>query len=72
VAGKTRSAEVQALISAARSEEVAMLLVADTVAAARHAADHGWISPALLASIEEGKHFDAQPPSDLERLLDEG
>jgi phosphatidate phosphatase APP1 len=71
VAHQARSAEVQALLTAAQSEHVPMLLVPDTLAAARHAADRGWISPPLLASIEEGKHFDAQPPSDLEKLLDE-
>jgi phosphatidate phosphatase APP1 len=72
VAGKARSAEVQALLNAAQNEHVAMLLAPDTVGAARHAAERGWISPALLASIEEEKHFDDQPPSDLEQLLDEG
>jgi phosphatidate phosphatase APP1 len=72
VAGKARSAEVQALLNATQNEHVAMLLAPDTVAAARHAAERGWISPDLLASIEEEKHFDDQPPSDLEQLLEEG
>jgi phosphatidate phosphatase APP1 len=69
VSHQWRDAEVQVLIQAAQAEQVEMLLVADTVAAAQHAASRGWIDPAKLPSIEVDHQKDQQAPNELEQLL---
>jgi phosphatidate phosphatase APP1 len=70
VAGKpARDAEVQALAEAVRREGVPMLLVPDTVAAAAHAAENGWIDPARLADVRDEKVKDELAPSPAEAAL---
>ncbi len=46
-----------------------MLLVEDTLAAARHAAEHGLIAPEALPAIGEEKRRDERPPLPIERAL---
>lgn len=53
---KKEIADLAAEVEAAGS---ALVLAKDTAAAARHAADHGWIEPASLADIEVDRAHDA-------------
>lgn len=48
-----------------------LILGDDTLAAARHAAEQGWISPDTLPAIESEKEADEAPPSAVEKLLGE-
>lgn len=66
-----RDAAVQSLIEEAQRHTVEMLLVPDTLAAARHAVQRGFIHPDALAAIDQEKHKDAAAPSDLELLVEE-
>ena len=69
----TRSAEriaaIQTLAEQVAAAGSALVLADDTLAAARHAAEHGWIAPAALAEIEQAGAADrpttppAEPPS---------
>jgi phosphatidate phosphatase APP1 len=65
-----RDAQVRALAQAALEEKVDMLLVPDTVTAARHAAERGWIDPHLLPDIEADRTRDKQAPTQLEQLVE--
>jgi phosphatidate phosphatase APP1 len=49
--------------------EVPMMLVPDTVAAARHAIEQGFIPPEFLDNIQEEKERDEEEPEPLEQLL---
>ena len=53
-----RIAAVQALAEEVKAARSSLILADDTLAAARHAAEHGWIDPAALASIGEEKRAD--------------
>lgn len=64
-----REAEVQALAREVEHEGVPMLLVKDTVAAAVHAAERGWIDPDRLPDIREEKRKDEAAPSPVEAML---
>jgi phosphatidate phosphatase APP1 len=65
-----RDAQVRALAKAALEEKVDMLLVPDTVTAARHAAEQGWIDPQTLPDIEADRTRDKQAPTQLEQLME--
>jgi phosphatidate phosphatase APP1 len=54
-----RDAAVRTVAESLRQDEVEMLLVPDTVAAAEHAADRGFINAELLPSIRAEKSQDA-------------
>ncbi|HEX6645021.1 MAG TPA: phosphatase domain-containing protein [Gemmatimonadales bacterium] len=51
-ANPIRSAQVRELASEIAGLGSRMLLVEDTLAAARHAAEHGWIAPERVAAVE--------------------
>ena len=55
-----RKKEIARLAAEVESAGSALVLAKDTAAAARHAADHGWIEPASLADIEIDRARDAQ------------
>lgn len=54
-----RKKEIADLAAEVESAGSALVLAKDTAAAARHAADHGWIEPASLAAIEIDRAHDA-------------
>ena len=64
-----RDAQVQALAETVRREGVPLLLVPDTVAAAVHAAENGWIDPARLVDVRDEKVKDELAPSPAEVAL---
>lgn len=66
-----RDTAVQKLIAEANKHAVEMLLVPDTLAAANHAVQRGFIHPTALAAISQEKRKDAAAPSDLELLVEE-
>jgi phosphatidate phosphatase APP1 len=53
-----RSAAVQALAEEVLAAGSSLVLADDTLAAAEHAAEHGWIAPESLAAIREDKRED--------------
>lgn len=60
-----RKREIEALAEEVAGAGSALVLAPDTVAAARHAADHGWIEPASVASVEADRAAQAparEPP----------
>lgn len=65
-----RDTGVQQLMIEAGKLGVEMLLVPDTVAAARHAIKLGLIDPEQLPDVRAEKAEDAQAPNELEQLLD--
>lgn len=67
-----RDAQLVELIERARVHGVEMLAVEDTVAAAIHAADNGWISPDALPLISEDTFEDKQAPTPLEEAVKPG
>jgi phosphatidate phosphatase APP1 len=64
-----REAQVRALAREIGGVGVPMLLVKDTVAAAVHAAERGWIDPDRLPDVREEKRKDEVAPSPTELLL---
>jgi phosphatidate phosphatase APP1 len=64
-----REAQVQALAREIEHEGIPMLLVQDTVAAAVHAAERGWIDPARLPDVREEKRKDEVAPSPVEVMM---
>lgn len=70
VSRERRDAQVNRLFHAAQSEGVEMLLVPDTVAAAQHAAAHGWIEPSALPGIEADQRNDQAEPTKLEQIME--
>jgi phosphatidate phosphatase APP1 len=64
-----REAQVQALAAEIESEGIPMLLVKDTVAAAVHAAERGWIDPGRLPDVREEKRKDEVAPSPVEVMM---
>lgn len=69
VAGSARDREMEGLIAQAAEAGTQMLLVSDTVAAAEHAAAHGFIPASALPTVREGMLADKRPPSGTEPLL---
>ncbi|MHB1294652.1 MAG: App1 family protein [Anaerolineae bacterium] len=67
-----RADEIRKLAEEVVKAGSALLLADDTLAAARHAAEHGWISPEALTQIADEKAFDEAPPTPLEKVLGEG
>lgn len=53
-----RVAAVQALAEQVREARSALVLADDTLAAARHAAEHGWIDPSTLSDVGDEKRAD--------------
>jgi phosphatidate phosphatase APP1 len=49
---ETRSASVRTLATELARDGATLLLAEDTLAAARHAAEHGWIDAAALRDVE--------------------
>ena len=64
-----RDAQVQALAEEIRHEGVPLLLVKDTVAAAVHASERGWIDPGRLPDVREEKVKDEVAPTPTEAAL---
>ncbi|HVD59819.1 MAG TPA: phosphatase domain-containing protein [Gemmatimonadaceae bacterium] len=53
-----RSASVQKLADEVHAAQSVLVLAEDTLGAAKHAADQGWISPDTLPDVKEEKHAD--------------
>jgi phosphatidate phosphatase APP1 len=70
VSGDVRDTDIQLIIEKMREAGTDMLLVPDTVAAAVHAAEHGWIDPDALPAIRQEKRTDQQEPGPVEKLID--
>lgn len=66
-----RDAAVQKLIAETNKHQVEMLLVPDTLTAAHHAVERGFIQAAALPTIAQEQHKDVAAPDDLELLLAE-
>lgn len=64
-----RPEAVRALAEKVVAAGSTLILADDTLAAARHAAEQGWISPDALPGIETEKAADEAPPSAVETLL---
>jgi phosphatidate phosphatase APP1 len=64
-----RDAEVERVRSTLGAASVELLLEADTLPAARHAAGHGWIDPAALAEVHAAAHEDEAAPTLAEAAL---
>lgn len=59
-----RSARIRALIAEVAAAGATMVLADDTLAAAQHAVEHGWISPRAIAAIKADEAAeDAQRPT---------
>ena len=63
-----RDEEVHAIAEAVGQNDVPMQLVKDTVAAAEHAAEHGFILEDALPDVRAEKAKDENAPSDVEQL----
>lgn len=70
VTGEVRDTEIQGIIKKMGEADTDMLLVPDTVAAAVHAAGHGWIDPESLPAIRQEKRTDQQEPTAVDKLID--
>ncbi|MHB0857099.1 MAG: App1 family protein [Anaerolineae bacterium] len=66
-----RAEEISRLAAEVVKAGSTLLLADDTLAAARHAAERGWIAPESLREIVGEKAFDEAPPTALEKLLGE-
>jgi len=53
-----RSASVQRLADEVHAAQSVLVLAEDTLGAAKHAAEQGWISPDTLPDVKEEKHAD--------------
>jgi phosphatidate phosphatase APP1 len=71
---------VRDVTQAARDDEVRQIaagvpaemhLVADSLTAARHAAEQGWIAGRAVDAVEAETHVDEAEPDEVERLLDQ-
>lgn len=70
VTGDARDAELQAVIRDVRAAGSELLLIPDTISAARNAADAGFILPTALPAIAEETDEDKRAPDGLEALID--
>lgn len=66
-----RSREIEKMAAQVKAAGSELLLVKDTLAAADHAAQRGFILPRLLPRIRYECTADRQPPTPVESLLDE-
>lgn len=66
-----RDTAIEAMIEQAAAVGTTMLRVADTVEAAVHAVQHGFIEAAALEGIRKESENDQNPPNPIEALLDE-
>lgn len=64
-----RSEEIDLIIEEVGAQNVPMLLVPDTLAAAEHAAAHGFILRESLSEVQRELLTDEQAPSELEQLF---
>lgn len=71
VSTDVRDAAVQKLITEASRHQVDMVLVPDTLAAAQHAVQQGFIQAAALPQIGHEQSKDLAAPDDLELLVEE-
>lgn len=69
VTGVERHQTVQKIAAEVQNMGVAMVLVADTIAAAEHAVAEGLIAPEALPSIQADQRKDAQVPAAMEEVL---
>lgn len=67
--GEERLAALRRLAETVTTHGSALLVADDTLAMARHAAEHGWITDRALSTVATHKETDEQRPSDLEALL---
>jgi len=67
--GQQRDQEVQHLATATSKHHIDMLLVADTLAAAQHAAEQGYISAEALQSIQIAVENDKAPADPVEEAV---
>ena len=68
VTHKRRDDEVKTIIEAVREKGTEILLVPDTIAAATHAIERGYILPETLAAIQLAQRKDTPPPNPVESL----
>ncbi|HEX3053969.1 MAG TPA: phosphatase domain-containing protein [Aggregatilineaceae bacterium] len=71
VSGAQRDQGMQDLIQQARAVGTEMLLVPDTVAAALHAMEHGYIAPDSLPAIRQEREEDKKEAAPVEKLIDQ-
>ncbi|SDK39765.1 Phosphatidate phosphatase APP1 [Catalinimonas alkaloidigena] len=71
VSKNRREREVVRLADQLRPMEVDMLLVKDSVEAARHAAEQGFIQPEAIQAVEEDRVADERAPTELEEVVGE-
>jgi phosphatidate phosphatase APP1 len=64
-----RPRAIEALAGDVREAGSALVMADDSLALARHAANHGWIMPEALPRIKREKEKDEGPPTPVERLL---
>ena len=65
----SRDAEIHLLLDRAKGLGVEMVVVEDTFAAAKHAAEKGFITPEKLAEILKERNEDKQAPTPLEAAI---
>jgi phosphatidate phosphatase APP1 len=65
----SRDAEIHLLLDRAKGQGVEMVVVEDTFAAARHAAEKGFITPEKLLEILKERNEDKQAPTPLEAAI---
>ncbi|MFZ0392069.1 MAG: phosphatase domain-containing protein [Calditrichia bacterium] len=65
-----RDLEVDAIIEELGAQNVEMLRIPDTLKAAEHAAENGFISPSALNEIRQEKEKDESAPEDYELVMD--
>lgn len=70
VGGKAEDVDYVKAVSEANEAGVPMLLVADTVSAAQHAVEHGYIDANSLPDIKQERAVDEREPDTVEKLLD--
>lgn len=70
VSAGAREAELQAAAQDVRRAGSEMLLIPDTITAARHAVERGFILPTMLPAIAEETDEDKHAPEGLEALID--
>ncbi len=68
VSQKRRDDEVKAIIETVRESGTEILLVEDTIAAAAHAIERGYIKPETLSAIQQAQRKDTPPSNPVESL----
>ena len=64
-----RDEAIQKLATEVASAGIEMILIEDSEAAAKHAAEKGFIDPATLSLIAKGKRKDENAPDELEQVM---